>query len=241
MHPLVLPNTRVLDLPTRWGEVTLGQFDRLTQLPEQSDVYNFLSVFLNLAPVEVMNLPPAFVYEQVLPVLEFAASSAPDFASFVRPTVLHMRSTGGGLYDEVTVPTDLTASTFGQACDLGAVISDTAMPVMQKRLRVLAILMHPHWQKGDYDSDAIDDLANYVCVNVTLEEALPLTDFFLSSTTSSGVAMPASSSASPSAVTSVPPASKPWWRNGTHWLWSTRWPLAIRRGGPTSSASAGAK
>jgi hypothetical protein len=242
MHPLTLPNaTTPIDLPTRWGEVTLGQLDRLTELPERADVYSFLSVFLNLAPVEVMNLRPAFVYDQVLPVLEFAASTLPDVASFERPTVLHMRSSGGGLYDEIAVPTDLTASTFGQACDLGAVLVDTAMPVMQKRLRTLAIIMHPHWQKGDYDSDAIDDLANYVCVNVSIEEALPITDFFLSSTTSSGEVTPASSSAFRSAATSAPPVSKPWWQNGMHWLWSTRWPLAIRRAGPTSSASAGAR
>jgi hypothetical protein len=226
MHPLIFPNTRVLDLPTRWGEVTLGQFDRLTELSEAADVYSSLSVFLNLAPAEVMNLPPAFVYEQVLPVLEFTASTAPDFAAFVRPKVLHMRSTGGGLYDEVPVPDTLEAATFGQACDLGTVLRDATMPLMQKRIRALAIIMHPHWQKGDYDSDAIDTFANCVCVNVSMEEALPLTDFFLSSTTLSE---------------KVTPASKRSWLNGMHWLWSTRWPLAIRRAGLTSSASAGAK
>ncbi|MDJ0367397.1 hypothetical protein QMK33_19790 [Hymenobacter sp. H14-R3] len=235
MHLLTLPDTRTLDLPTRWGEVTLGQFDRLTELPDRADVYSFLSVFLDLAPVEVMNLPPAFVYEQVLPMLEFAASTTPDFASFGRPTVLHMRSTGGGLYDEVSVPTDLTASTFGQACDLGAILSDTAMTVPQKRIRALAILMHPYWQKGDYDSDAIDTFANYVCVNVAIEEALPLTDFFLSSTTAFAAPTSASSSASPSAPTSTPPASKPSWPSGMRWLWSTRWPLGTRLAGPTSS------
>nr|GFC10393.1 hypothetical protein [Tanacetum cinerariifolium] len=238
---LILPTGKTIDLPTRWGEVTLGQFDRLTSLPESSDVYNFLSVFLHLAPVEVMNLPPAFVYEQILPVLEFAANSTPDFAAFVRPTVLHMRSTGGGLYDEVPVPAELTAATFGQACDLGTVLQDAAMSVMQKRLRTLAIIMHPHWHKGDYDSDAIDDFANYVCVNVSIEEAVPLTDFFLSSTTLSAAGMPVSSSASPSVLTKKPQASKPWWKNGTHWLWSTRWPLAIRRSGATSGASPGAR
>jgi hypothetical protein len=241
MHPLTLPTGKVLDLPTRWGEVTLGQFARLTELPDGSDVYNFLSVFLNLAPVEVMNLPPAFVYEQILPVLEFAASTVPDTATFERPKVLHMRSTGGGLYDEVPVLADLTAATFGQACDLGAVLRDEQMPLVQKRIRTLAIIMHPHWHKGDYDSDAIDDLANYVCVNVAIEEALPITDFFLSSTTSSVVATPASSSASPSPLTRKQPDSKPWYKSGMHWLWSTRWPLAIRRAGLTSSASVGAK
>jgi hypothetical protein len=236
MHPLTLPDTRALDLPTSWGEVTLGQFARLTELPEQSDVYNFLSVFLDLAPVEVMNLPPAFVYEQILPVLEFAASTVPDATAFVRPKLLHMRSTGGGLYDEVPVLADLAAATFGQACDLGAVLSDTTMSLPQKRIRALAILMHPHWAKQPYDSDAIDDFADYVCVNVMLKEALPLTDFFLSSTTSFERPTLASSSASPSVPTRKPQGSKGWWPNGMHWLWSTRWPLGTRRAGPTSSA-----
>jgi hypothetical protein len=85
MHPVTLPDTRTLDLPTRWGEVTLGQFARLTELPKQSDVYNFLSVFLNLSLQEVMNLPWASVNEQMLPVFDFAASTVPDFESFTMP------------------------------------------------------------------------------------------------------------------------------------------------------------
>ncbi len=241
MHPLTLPAGQALDLPTRWGEATLSQFARLTELPEQSDVYNFLSVFLNLSPVEVMNLSAAFVNEQLLPVLDFAASTVPDFASWSMPAYIDFP--GQSDYDgrRLHVAKLLDIITFGQATDLGALLQDAALPVMQKRLKALAIVAYPAYVSGDYDSDAITDFAEKVCAHAILEEALPLTDFFLSSTTSSVVAMPANSSASPSPEMRKPPASKPWFRNGMRWLWSTRWPLAIRRAGLTSSPSVGAK
>jgi hypothetical protein len=229
------------DLPTRWGEVTLGQFARLTELPEQSDVYNFLSVFLNLSPLQVMNLPSSFMNEQVLPVLDFAASTVPDFESWpMRP---YLDLPGKTDYDgrRLHVAKSLDIITFGQATDLGALLQDATMPTMQKRLKVLAIVAYPAYHSSEYDSDATEDFAEQVCSQARLEEALPITDFFLSSTTSSGVATPASSSAFPSPVMRKQPASKSWFKNGMHWLWSTRWPLAIRRAGPTSSASVGAK
>jgi hypothetical protein len=241
MHPLILPNTRSLDLPTRWGEVTLGEFARLTELPEGSDVYSFLSVFLNLSPLEVMNLPAAFVNEQVLPVLDFAASTVPDFESWpMRP---YIDLPGKTNYDgcRLHVAKSLDIISFGQATDLGALLQDTTLPVMQKRLKALAIIAYPAYHSSEYDSDAIEDFAEQICSQAKLHDALPITDFFLSSTTSSAGATPASSSASPSPVMRKQPASKGWFRNGMHWLWSTRWPLAIRRAGPTSSASAGAK
>jgi hypothetical protein len=241
MHPLALPNTRALDLPTRWGKVTLGQFARLTELPEQSDVYNFLSVFLDLSPLEVMNLPATLVNEQLLPVLDFASSSLPDFTSFTRPTYLRLPGETPLTARALKTLDSLDIVTFGQATDLGTVLQDAAMPVMQKRLRVLAIVFYPAYVGGDYDSDAITDFADKVCSQASLEEALPITDFFLSSTTSSAVAMPASSSASPSPETRKPPASKPWWKSGMRWLWSTRWPVGIRRSGATSGASPGAR
>lgn len=235
----LLGAARYTELPTRWGEVTLGQFERLTELPEQSDVYNFLSVFLNLSPLEVMNLPAVFVNEQLLPVLDFAANSVPDFESFTLPPSILLPFEFG--QRQLPVAKSLDIVTFGQATDLGAVLQDATIPVLQKRLKVLAIVFHPAYVGGDYDSDAIDDFAERVCSCAVLEEALPITDFFLSSTTSSVVATPASSSASPSAETRRPPASKPWWRSGMRWLWSTRWPLATRRSGPTSGASSGAR
>jgi hypothetical protein len=241
MHSLALPNTRALDLPTRWGEVTLGQFARLTELPEQSDVYNFLSVFLDLSPLEVMNLPAAFVNEQLLPVLDFAGSTLPDFEGFTLPRLLHLPGESMLTARALPVLTSLDIVTFGQATDLGTVLQDAAMPVMQKRLRVLAIVFYPAYVGGDYDSDAITDFAEKVCSQASLEEALPITDFFLSSTTSSVEATPASSSAFPSPETRKPLASKPWWKSGMRWLWSTRWPLAIRRSGATSGASPGAR
>jgi hypothetical protein len=241
MHPLTLPTGKVLDLPTRWGKVTLGQFARLTELPEQSDVYNFLSVFLNLSPLEVMNLPAAFVNEQVLPVLDFAASTVPDFESWpMRP---YLDLPGKSEYDgrRLHVAKSLDIISFGQATDLGALLQDTTLPVMQKRLKALAIVAYPAYVGGDYDHNAIEDFAEQICSQARLEEALPITDFFLSSTTSFVGATTASSSASPSLETRKQPASSSWWQSGMHWLWSTRWPLAIRRAGPTSSASVGAK
>lgn len=234
---LTLPDTRTRHLPTRWGEVTLGQYAQLAELPESADHYSHYAILLGLSPVEVMNLPADFMTGQVLPVLEFAESDAlSELSQAQRPTVLHMRSTGGGLYDEVPVPTDLTAATFGQACDLGDVLRDQALSLHQKRIRVLAILLHPHWQKGPYDHDAVDDFANYVCVNVPLEEALPLTDFFLLSSTASTAPTSPSSSASPPAPTKKPPGWSSWWRSGTRWPWSTRSRAATKPSGPTSSA-----
>ena len=137
MQCVTLPGAeRYTELPTRWGKVTLGQFARLTELPEQSDVYNFLSVFLDLSPLEVMNLPAAFVSEQVLPVLDFAANTLPDFESFKLPATLTLPGVLHG--HELSVLTLLDIITFGQATDLGAVLQAAPMPVMQKRLRMLA-------------------------------------------------------------------------------------------------------
>jgi hypothetical protein len=240
MQCVTLPNAEQhTELPTRWGEVSMGQFARLTELPEQSDVYNFLSVFLDLSPLEVMNLPAAFVNEQLLPVLDFAGSTVPDFASFTLPPSILLPTEFGEV--QLPVAKSLDIVTFGQATDLGAVLQDATMPVMQKRLRVLAIVFHPAYVGDRYDSDAIEDFAEKVCSQASLEEALPITDFFLSSTTSFAAATPASSSASPSPETRKPQASKPWWKNGMPWLWSTRWPVATKRSGPTSGASLGAK
>jgi hypothetical protein len=178
MHPLTLPTGATLDLPTRWGKVTLGQFARLTELPEQSDVYNFLSVFLDLSPLEVMNLPAAFVNEQVLPVLDFAASTVPDFESWpMRP---YLDLPGKTDYDgrRLHVAKSLDIISFGQATDLGALLQDATLPVMQKRLKALAIVAYPAYVGGDYDHDAIEDFAEQICSQARLEDALPITDFF---------------------------------------------------------------
>lgn len=227
---------RAFELPTYWGEVTLGQFARLTELPEHSDVYNFLSVFLDLSPLEVMNLPWLFVNEQVLPVLDFASNTVPDFESFQLARLLHLPGETALTARTLPVASSLDIISFGQATDLGAVLQDATMPTMLKRLRVLAIVFYPGYVGGDYDADAIADFAEKVCSSASMEEALPITDFFLSSTTPFAAATPPSSSAFPSAEMRKPPASKPWWQNGMRWLWSTRWPVAIRRAGPTSSA-----
>jgi hypothetical protein len=241
MHQVTLPTGQAIDLPTRWGKLTLGQFVRLAELPEQSDVYNFLSVFLNLSPLEVMNLPAAFVNEQVLPVLDFAAGTVPDFASFTRPPYLHLPGETPLTARALKTLDSLDIITFGQATDLGALLQDATMPVLQKRLRALAIVFYPAYVSGDYDSDAITAFAEKVCSQALLEEVLPITDFFLTNTTSSAAATPANSSAFPSPETRKLPASKPWWKSGMRWLWSTRWPLVTKRSGATSGASAGAK
>ncbi|MGI4863707.1 MAG: hypothetical protein ACRYFZ_07255 [Janthinobacterium lividum] len=240
MHPITLPNaTTPTDLPTRWGELTLSQFERLTDLPEKSDVYNFLSVFLNLSPVEIMNLPAAFVNEQVLPVLEFAGGTVPNFESFTMPPSILFPTDHGQV--QLPVPKSLDIVSFGQATDLGALLQDAEVPVLQKRLRALAIVFYPAYVSGDYDSDAIIDFAAKVCSHAVLEDALPITDFFLSSTTLSDAGTLASSSASPSTLTSGPPASKPWWRNGIRWPWSTPSLVATKPAGLSFSASPGAR
>jgi hypothetical protein len=240
MYPVTLPAGQAIDLPTRWGEVTLGQFARLSELSEQSDEYDFLSVFLNLSPLEVMNLPAVLVIELVQPVLKFR-TTAPESAGWTMPAYLDLP--GQGQYDarRLHVAKSLDIITFGQATDLGALLQDAAMPLMQKRLRALAIVAYPAYVGGDYDSDAIDDFAAKVCNQASLEEALPITDFFLSSTTASVAATPANSSAFPSPETSAPLASKPWWKNGMRWLWSMRWRRATKRSGATSGASSGAR
>ena len=242
MYPIVLPDSRTRELPTRWGEVTLGQAARLAELPEGADVYSFLAALLSLSPLEVMNLPHALVVEQLLPVLSFASDTEPDFAAFTMPNSVTLpRNEDPGSTVAVPAITDLTAATFGQATDLGAVLQDAALPVAEKRIQVLAILLYPGYSFGAYDSDHIAAFAEHVCAFARLEEALPLTDFFLSSTTAFAAATSPSSSASPSAPTSAPPASKPSWQNGMRWLWSTRWPVATKPSGPTSGASSGAR
>ena len=236
MYPIVLPDSRTRELPTRWGEVTLGQAAGLAELPDAADVYSMLSVMLTLSPLEVMNLPAEFVVEQLLPVLSFVSDADPDFAAFPMPkTVTLPRNEDAGSTVVVPAITDLSSATFGQATDMGAVLQDATLPVAQKRIQVLAILLYPGYSFGAYDSDNIAAFAEHVCAFAKLEEALPLTDFFLSSTTSSVVATPASSSASPSAPTKKPQASSSSWWSGMHWLWSMRWPLGTKRSGPTSS------
>lgn len=233
MHSLTLPDARTLDLPTRWGEVTLGQAARLAEI-DDLDTYNLLSVLLNLSPIEVMNLPVAFVNEQVLPWLAWASEPVPDLSNAPLPATISLPL---DLCTKVlSVPAALDIATFGQATDLGALLQDTTTPVSQKRLRALAILFYPLYIGGDYDSDAIDDFAADVCSHAKLEQALPITDFFLQTTTASAAATLPSSSASPSPVTSVRPASSSWWKSGMRWLWSTHWPLATKRSGPTSGA-----
>lgn len=240
MHPLTLPDGRSRTLPTRWGEVTLGQSARLAELPDAADRYSLLSVLLDLSPIEVMNLPTTLVHEQVLPALEFATSGEMPTGG-VPPRSLYLPGVGAFAGRRFPVDLDLTNITFGQATDLGDVLQDTTLSVHERRQQLLAICFYAAYHDAPYDSDGIEEFALEVCSQAYLEEALPLTDFFLLSSTASGAPTPASSSASPSPSTSARPDSKSWWKNGMRWLWSTRWPLATKRSGASSGARPGAK
>ena len=240
MYQLTLPDARTRELPTRWGEVTLGQSARLAELPEGADIYSLLSVLLDLSPLEVMNLPTDFVHEQVTPALEFTTTGEMP-AVGQAPKFINLPSKEDYCLRRFPVNLDVTAITFGQATDFGALLQDAAMSVHEKRQRILAIFFYGPYHDGPYDSDGIEDFAREICSQASLEEALPLTDFFLLSSTAFGGATSPSSSASPSPLTSGRPDSKPWWKSGMRWLWSTRWPLATKPSGPTSGASAGAR
>jgi hypothetical protein len=242
MYKVILPDRPQFDagrlLPTRWGQVTLGQAARFAEIANL-DTFNVLSVLLDLSPVEVMNLPVAFVNEQVLPTLGFIEEPQPDFGAQPVPANIFLPNNHSGV--TLPVPKSLELATFGQATDMGALLMDDTIPVSQKRLTALAIMFSPAYLEQPYDSDEVAEFAEKVSSRVTLEEALPITDFFLRTTTASVVATPASSSASPSVPTSAPQDWRHWLKNGMRLLWSMRWPLAIRRSGPTSGASVGAK
>jgi hypothetical protein len=239
MRPITLPNaTNPTPLPERWGELTLGQAARIAELPEGADVYSFLSVVLDLSPVQVMNLPVDFVNEQVLPVLSFASDEMPSFSGAALPATITLPL--DACTKELPVPPSLDITTFGQATDLGALLQDATVPVALKRLKALAIIFYPAYYKGEYDGDQVEDFAERVCSEALMEQAVPITDFFLRATTALGATTTANSSASPSPQTSMPLASKPSWLNGMRWLWSTRWPVATKPSGTTSSTSPGA-
>jgi len=238
MRPITLPNaTSSLPLPERWGELTLGQAARIAELPDGADVYSFLSILLDLSPVEVMNLPTDFVNEQVLPVLSFASDDMPSFSGAALPAIITLPL--AACTKELPVPPSLDIATFGQATDLGTLLQNAAVPVALKRLKALAIIFYPAYYGGEYDSDQVEDFAERVCSEALMEQAVPITDFFLRTTTALGATTTPASSASPSPQTSTPLASKPSWLSGMRWLWSTRWPVETKPSGATSSGAPG--
>jgi hypothetical protein len=200
-----------------------------------------LSVFLNRGPVEVMNLPAKFVTEQVLPVLEFLKEPMPDYSDAPMPPTITLP--GFGRFDARTlpVPASLEVTTFGQATGLGELLQDTEMPTTRKRQLALAIIFYPAYHETGYDQDDKDRFAEQVCSRVSLAEALPITDFFLPITVESGAKSLASSSPSPSTPTSVPQDWSSSSAHGMPWLWSTRWPMATKPSGSSSSSSPGLK
>jgi hypothetical protein len=240
MYQVTIPEAiEPTPLPTQWGELTLGQAARLADLPEGSDVYNLLSVFLNLDPVEVMNLPAVFVNEQVLPALEFLKEPMPDYSAAPHPATITLP--GAGLYDarELPVMPALDVTTFGQANGLGELLLDAEMPTTRKRLLALAILFYPAYHNTGYDQDDAVRFAEQVCSGVSVAQALPITDFFLRTTVASGGKSPASSNAFPLTPTSGPQASSSSSAPGMRWLWSMHWPLGTKPSGPSSSTSPG--
>jgi len=248
MRSITLPNAPTsTPLPERWGELTLGQAARIAELPEGADVYSFLSILLDLGPVEVMNLPTDFVNEQVLPVLSFASDEMPSFSAAALPATITLPL--AACTKELPVPPSLDITTFGQATDLGALLQNAAVPVALKRIKALAIIFYPAYyatkkdgedeKDADYDTEKVEEFAERVCSEALMEQAVPITDFFLRATTAFGATTTPASSASPSPQTSTPLASKPSWLSGMRWLWSTRWPVGTKPSGATSSAAPG--
>lgn len=242
MYQVTIPNaTAPTSLPTQWAQVTLDQAARLAELPDAADIYDMLSVFLDLGPVEVMNLPATFVTEQVLPVLEFLKEPMPDYTEAPMPPTITFP--GAGQFDtrQLLVKPNLEATSFGQATDLGGVLQDAEMPTTQKRLLALAILFYPAYHESGYDADDKNRFAEQVCGEVSVAQAIPITDFFLRNTVVSGAKSPTSSSESPSTPTSGLPVSNSSSRPGTRWRWSMLWLLATKPSGASSSTSIGAR
>jgi hypothetical protein len=236
-YTVQLPD-RTEQLPTNWGEVTLGQAQRLSRLGDlYADVFGFLAVFLNCTRQHVMALPVDVISAEVLPALELLTTTAPDFNGFLAPVALTLPTPEGPRQLQVR---GVEAATFGQAADIRAALEELAEDVPALRIRILAILMLPAYTGAPYDSDEVAGFEQ-VCRHAVLAEALPLTDFFLPNTTESGAPTLPTSKAFPSPATSVPPASKPSPRTGTHWPSWMPWPKATKPGGTSSSPGPGPK
>lgn len=183
-------------------------------------------MLLTLTRSEVMNLPAALLTPELLAALRFAQEPLP---AFPLPDTIRIGDV------VLPLPSSPELGTFGQATDLGALLIDETLPQAEKRLRALAIYLYPLYYRCGYDSDQIDAFAE-LCRDIPLAQALPVTDFFLPS--SSGYAPPTSSSSSPSlpALPSVRQVWRNWFRNGIRWPSWMRWPAATKPDGATSSA-----
>ncbi|RFP65919.1 hypothetical protein D0N36_06865 [Hymenobacter lapidiphilus] len=224
--------TALHQLPTRWADVTLAQAADLSALPEGATVQDCLALLLGCAGAELLHLSPQALAGALGSVL-FLSEPAPEgLQSFPRVAVLTMDEV------EVPVPDVLEDLTFGQAADIGAAIRDAGHDVPRLRIVVAAIILQPAYDGMPYDSDRAQAL-EAVVGQMSLAEALPLTDFFLPSSTGFDEATPPASSPFLSAKPSGPPTSAPSVPSGTRWPSWMRWPAATKPAGTTSTASSG--
>ena len=235
---LSLPiGSETVSLPTSWAEVTLRQAQRLAATPT-ADVYGLIGCLIGRTRLDVMSLPAAGVADVVLPALVWAATP-PDFAALPRPAVVTVPQPDGERV-AVPVPASLALETFGQAVDLGNALQLLVDDVAALRIRALAIYLYPAWSGLPYDSDQLEGF-EALCGDVTLCEAVPITDFFLSSTSATAAPTPSASKPSPSPTPSAGPGLTPSPPSGRRWPWLMRWPRATKPAGTTSSPSPGAR
>ncbi|TGE29724.1 hypothetical protein [Hymenobacter metallicola] len=215
-------------LPTEWGAVTLSQAAGLAALGEGATIQDCLSVLAGSSPADLLTTAPKQLSRALASVL-FLSEPMPTREAWVRPTEL--------LLGEVEVPVldTLEDLSFGQAADIGAAIQELGQDVPALRLRVLATILQPAYHGTGYDTDKVAEV-EILCGQVPLREALPLTDFFLPSSTASDAPTPPSSNASPSARPSERPTSGSSARSGIRWPSWMRWPAATRPAGTTSTS-----
>ncbi|TGE22813.1 hypothetical protein [Hymenobacter metallicola] len=215
-------------LPTEWGAVTLKQAAGLAALGDEAPIQACLAVLLNCPPTDLLTMSPKELGAALHQVL-FLSEPMPHRETWARPLSIMLGEV------EVPVLDTLEDLTFGQAADIGAAIQELGEDVPALRLRVLATILQPAYHGTAYDSDQVAEVEQ-LCGQVPLREALPLTDFFLPSSTASAESTPASSSASPSAKPSGPPTSGSSRRSGIRWPSWMPWQAATRRDGATSTS-----
>ncbi|WP_045689418.1 hypothetical protein [Hymenobacter sp. AT01-02] len=174
--------THLAALPTEWGSVTLAQAAQLATLGDEATMQACLAVLLDCSPEELLQLAPKHL-RRALSALLFLSEPVPDLTSFERPTSILLGDV------EVPILSTLEELTFGQAADIGALIQEHANNVAQLRIPVLATILQPAYDGSGYDSDKALELEQ-LCGTVKLRHALPLTDFFLPSSTASVAATP---------------------------------------------------
>lgn len=169
-------------LPTNWGDVTLAQSLRLAALGEDAIWLDMLAAMLGCSVAAALIIRDSQIREAAIK-LAFFSEPKPDLTSFERPASILLGDV------EVPILSTLEELTFGQAADIGALIREHANNVAQLRIPVLATILQPAYDGSGYDSDKALELEQ-LCGTVKLRHALPLTDFFLPSSTASVSATP---------------------------------------------------